>query len=326
MEPASLIDWIIRVSVFGLVLSLWSAGALVYARRRGRRNRQVAQRLGLIDGVSDAERVLHLWHEGEEATTIVTDRAPGRGWVGRLDQIRRDAGLETAARLVLLVPVAVVGVVGAVAFVLIGTWIPSLIAMAGAAAVCWSYLNFRIQRQSALFDRQLIDALELASRSLRAGHPVLAAFRVAADETPPPVGRLFAEICQQQELGASQEDALRSAAAKCRSTDMTLLAASVIIQLRSGGNLADMMERLALVIRDRIRLSRRVRVLTAQTQLSKRMLLGLPFAVFFVLHVISAEYMEPLYVTAAGQMLLGAAAGGMLLGWWAMNRISVLRY
>lgn len=326
MEPANLIDWIIRISVFGLALSLWSAGVLLYARRRSRRNRRVAERLGLIDGGSDAERVLHLWHDGRDATTIVPDHAPGRGWGGRLDQIRRDAGLEAAARSVLLAPVAVVGIVGAVTFMLVGTWIPSLLAMAGAAAACWSYLSFRIHRQSALFDGQLIEALELASRSLRAGHPVLAAFRVAADETPPPVGQVFAEICQQQELGASQEDALRSAAAKCRSTDMTLLATSVVIQLRSGGNLADMMERLALVIRDRMRLSRRVRVLTAQTQLSKRMLLGLPFVVFFVLQVISATYMEPLYVTAAGQMLLGAAAGGMLLGWWAMNRISVLRY
>ena len=230
METASLIDWIIRVSVFGLVLSLWSAGVLLYARRRSRRNRQVAERLGLLDGAPDADRVLHLWHDGRDATTIVHDHATGGGWVGRLDHVRRDAGLETAARSVLLAPVAVVGAVGVVTFMLVGTWIPSLIAMGAAAAACWSYLTFRIHRQSALFDGQLIEALELASRSLRAGHPVLAAFRVAADETPPPVGRVFAEICQQQELGASQEDALRSLGAEVRDRILVLKRTDVCLE------------------------------------------------------------------------------------------------
>jgi tight adherence protein B len=96
--------------------------------------------------------------------------------------------------------------------------------------------------------------------------------------------------------------------------------------MRSGGNLADMMERIAFVIRDRIRLSRRVRVLTAQTQLSKRILLVLPFVVFFVLHLINPRYMSTFYTTFNGQVLLGISGASMALGAWIMSRLLVIKY
>jgi tight adherence protein B len=107
---------------------------------------------------------------------------------------------------------------------------------------------------------------------------------------------------------------------------MKLFATSVIIQVRSGGNLADMMYRLADVIRDRMRLKRRVRVLTAQTQLSKRVLLALPFLLFGALNLLNPTYMMPLYTTAMGRMLLIIAGTGLILGAWMMNRLSVLKY
>jgi tight adherence protein B len=100
----------------------------------------------------------------------------------------------------------------------------------------------------------------------------------------------------------------------------------VIIQVRSGGNLADMMHRLADVIRDRMRLKRRVRVLTAQTQLSKRVLLVLPFLLFGVLNLLNPTYMMPLYTTSMGRTLLVVAGTGLMLGVWVMNRLSVLKY
>jgi tight adherence protein B len=100
----------------------------------------------------------------------------------------------------------------------------------------------------------------------------------------------------------------------------------VVIQLNSGGNLADMMERLANVIRERQRLARRVKVLTAQTQFSKRVLLSLPFLIFVVLNLINPNYMRPLYTTFPGQMILLAAGLGLLLGWVTMNWLSKLAF
>ena len=176
----------------------------------------------------------------------------------------------------------------------------------------WVLLKQQLTRRAAEFDMQFVDALELAARSLRAGHPLIGGFQLAAEEIPAPVGRVFADICQQQELGVSFEDALRRAAARANA-DVKLFATSIIIQLESGGNLADMMSRLAVVIRDRIRLNRRVRVLTAQTQMSKRILIVLPFVLFALLNALNPSYMEPLYATTAGKgMLVGASLSIML--------------
>jgi tight adherence protein B len=190
----------------------------------------------------------------------------------------------------------------------------------------WTYLNQRIAKRSALFERQFADSLELAARSLRVGHPLVGALLLISEEFDAPVGPLFGGICQQQALGRPLDEALRMAASQHSSDDLKLFTTAVIIQLRSGGSLADMMERLAAVIRERIRLSRRVRVLTAQTQFSKRILQGLPPFVFVLINYINPEYMRPLYQTDNGRKVLGVAIVCLLLGSWLMNRLSVIRY
>lgn len=147
-----------------------------------------------------------------------------------------------------------------------------------------------------------------------------------AQEIPAPVGTVFSEICQQEDLGVSLDNALRKVCAATPSPDLKLFATSIVIQVRSGGNLADMMERLAAVIRDRLRLARRVRVLIAQTKLSKHILLVLPFFIFVVLNMVNPQFMKPLYSTSTGHKLLAFSAVAMFIGAWVMNRLAVLRY
>jgi tight adherence protein B len=104
-----------------------------------------------------------------------------------------------------------------------------------------------------------------------------------------------------------------------------LFAAAMAIHLRSGGNLADVMHGLAFVIRERMRLGRRFRTLIAQTQISKRILLGMPVIMFGVLNVIGAEYMAGMYASFLGQIMLVVAATSMLIGWFVMNKMSDLK-
>ena len=170
-----------------------------------------------------------------------------------------------------------------------------------------------------------MDAMQLAARSLRAGFPLIGAFELVSQEVDPPLGATFARICQAQSMGESLADALRQAAQDNPSPDLKLFVTSVLIHLRTGGNLADMMDRLAEVIRDRIRLSRRVRVLTAQTQFSKRVLAALPLIMFVVLNLINPRYVEPLYATGVGRMLLLITVILLLLGIFVMNRVAKIR-
>lgn len=325
-DPDVVLVVVASVSAFGLVLMLWVAGVWLWAMRRAKLEHQRRERLGLADPGEGAARMLRLWYEGEQVTTWVADDPRRRGMGRRFREMHQAAGMSAPLQSILL------GLLGTIAALSLAAylWTGSSIAAAGAAAtgllVFWAYVKRQISNRGMLFDLQLIDALGLAARSLRAGHPLGGAFHLIAEEVPAPVGTVFAEICEQSKLGASHEDALRKVAVESPSEDMKLFATSVSIQLRTGGNLADMMERLADVIRDRMRLNRRVSVLTAQTQLSKNTLLVLPFVMFATLTLMNPEYMATLYSTSEGRVLLAVAATGLLLGGWMMNKLAQLKY
>lgn len=313
-------------SVFALVCSLWFIGTTFLYIRRVRAEEILVERLtGEADPNAKA-RTLRLWHNGRAGTTTVLQQmtpGPLSRW---LERTRRGLGWggpssTLALCLIGLLMVGFVLVYGVTHnYIVAGLWL----------VILPMILNFvagrRATKEEAVFERQLADALGVATRSLRAGHPLMAAFQVIVDELEPPVSTVFAEIIQQQQLGKSLEESIRATAAKSHSDDLKLFAASTIVQLRSGGNLADMMDRLVAVIRDRIRLQRRVRVLTAQTQFSKRVLIGMPFVLIAMLFILKPDYLSPLTETHAGRIMVATAAVFLVVGSYVMNKIAVLKY
>jgi tight adherence protein B len=321
-----MLDLTVFASAFLFVLSLWAVGVWLWSLRRSSRTQQVERRLGALADENASARELRLWHDGREVTTSVSGDARRASFQARLQQLREDAGWRMPLLSMALGVAGLTTLLSLATFVLTGRLLAGVGVGAVVLIVFWIYAKHRVVARAAVFERQFVDALELAARSLRAGHPLVGGFILASEEIPAPVGRVFAEICQQQDLGVSLEDALRGAANASANADMKLFATSVIIQLESGGNLADMMEQLAVVIRDRIKLNRLVRVLTSQTQLSKRILVALPFILFLLLNALNPAYMEPLYTTSAGKYMLIGGAVSLLLGVWAMGRLVILRY
>jgi tight adherence protein B len=316
---------LMSASVFGLVLALWSIGVVIWARRRAMLEMRIEERLAATAGPGSRAKTLRLWHEGREATTTVPGGTQKARFSERLEQARKDAGLaisiEAAAGLVLLSVVATFLCI----WVLSGLVVPAILGAAAILLVWWWYFSVRLANQRSLFERQLVDGLELSARALRAGHPLYGAFELIAEEIPPPLGTVFREICQQQAMGVRLEDSLRRAALLSNSPDMKLFSAALSIQLKSGGNLAEVMEGLAFVIRERMRLNRRFRVLIAQTQFSKRVLLILPFFMFTLMNFINPEYVNTLYATSAGNWMLISACVSLMLGWLVMNKMANLR-
>jgi tight adherence protein B len=319
---------LMTVAVFGLVLALWCLGGFVWILRRQSQARRMAVRMGLYnpDPAETSTRVLRLWREGHEATTLVPYTSWFSKFRARLRQIPHDAGWDVPVSALLVI------LIGTMGFVFAMSWVYTNNIMA-AAAVCllvagalWLLVQQRIHARQTKFEKQFEDALHLVARSLRAGQPLLGAFQLVSDEMEDPVSTIFNDICQQQALGVSLDESIRRVAAASNSDDLKLFATAVVIQLKTGGNLADMMGRLAQIIRERMRLARRVRVLTAQTQYSKRVLLVLPFFVFIMLNVLNPRYMEPMITTVAGRFLTGAAVFSMIVGAWMMNRMAKLRY
>ncbi len=280
---------------------------------------------GQQEGEGEDQRVLRLWKEGQEATTTVTGKATS-SMGARLQDLRRTAGWNAPLKSILLGIFGLSLLVFITGFTVIGSPILSFGLSLIVPVVFWAYTRMRIKRRSVQLESQCVEAMELAARSLRAGHPLVSAFRLISEEMSPPVSLIFGDICQLQEYGAELKEAIYKPIAKSGSSDLHLFATSVAIQLESGGNIADMMFRLAAVTRDRIRLRRRVGILTAQTQLSKRVLVALPFILLAGLTFLNADYMAPLFSTEIGHYLLAAAGVGMVLGIGTMNRVSRLRY
>lgn len=313
-------------AAFGLVISLWLIIVLIVSMRRLEREKAVARRLGEISDAQDHVRVLRLWHEGEEVTTLVPVERAWHTHKRRLRQVPRNAGWETPIQSILLGLVGFTLLLSTLTITLTGNWVSGFGIVLAVPVLFTIYTRYRISCHTAVFERQFADALQLLSRSLKAGHPLTGAFRLVAEEMRPPVSEIFAKLCQEQSLGVGLEQSLRSAADASTSGDLKLFATSVGIQIRTGGNLADMMDRLADVIRERIRLSQRVRVISAQTQFSKRILLALPLLMLLVLSILNPAHLMPLFETQLGHYMLMAGGVAMVLGWWTMNQMAKLRY
>jgi len=325
-QQQHLLTLIALVAALGLFVCLWLGALVLWLSQRAKRANMVQQRLKAIEtnGVATEGKTLRLWHEGKEATTIVPLSVTKSGVGEWAEDLRVRAGWTTPLPAALLGLFGVLLAVGIAAYLFSGTFLMAIGGPVATLIVFWIYLQQRISKRTSHFERSLIDALELCARSLRAGHPLLGSFQLISEEIPAPVGDLFGRVCQQQDLGLAMEESLRAIANETPSDDLKLFATSVVIQMRSGGNLADMMMRLANVIRERNRLQRRIRVLTSQTQFSKRVLLALPFLVFILLNLMNPTYMQPLYDTSAGQAIMVASASGLVLGWMMMNWLSKL--
>lgn len=318
---------IIAIAAFGLTLGIWLAILIVWRIRKNRDTERVEERLGVIQcDDSDNKRVIRLWHDSKEATLLVPKAPKKVNFLKQLDDLVKEAGWKIPVAVLLPAVIASSVLICVFIFAITGHPLASLAGLIATLIIAWAHLKKAVSKQRECFDQQFTDALDLACRSLRAGHPLMGAFQLVAEEIDAPVGPLFDKICQQQMMGLSLEEAIVAVSRTSSCEDMKLFAASLSMQVRSGGNLAQMMERLALVIRDRMRLGRRVRVLTAQTQFGKRILIALPFVLMVVLSIVNPKYIEPLYSTTTGQIMLAVGGCSVLLGMWSMNKIAVLKY
>jgi len=315
---------LIMVAVFALVFSLWCFCIFAWLWQYLFRLKNIQQRLGLAAGeTADESKMLKLWRDTQEST-LATQTELVSAIRKKLKLIANDAGWHVPISTVLFGLAGACVLMAIIAFIFTGSL---LVALAGALVVISVfsvYTKSRIDKRAALFETQLVDALGIAARSLRAGHPLAGSFQLIAQEIGSPLGEVFYHICKEQELGLDMKTSIRTAAEDTSNSEMKFFASAVAIQLQTGGNLADLMDSLSAVIRARVRLAKRVRVLTAQTNFSARVLIALPIILFILLNIIAPKYMTPMYTTRMGQYILAGTIASVLLGWWIMKKLSVL--
>ena len=170
------------------------------------------------------------------------------------------------------------------------------------------YILYKKKKRMQLFQRQFPDVLDLLSRSLRAGHSFPAGIRMVADEFPDPIGTEFREVSAEIYYGLNLHDALKNLTKRVDCEDLGFFITSVIIQRETGGNLAEMMDSIAHIIRERFKLFGRVKALAAEGVLSAWILSLLPFGVGAFIFMSNREYISLLFNDPLGQkMAIGAA-------------------
>ena len=325
MDAERFINIIIIVAIFGLVFSIWCICIFIWLGQYLIRLQSVQKRLGIVKKETEESQTMRLWREKIKKTDNVV--LPGKLTLEeRMENLRNSAGWRTPTHMVLLRVVGAVILGFVITYMISGNILVGLGFSGMFVIVFWSYTKMCITKRSALFERQLVDALGISARALRAGLPLLGSFQLISEEIDKPVGDIFSRICHEQLLGLDMKDSIRKVARNVSNAELKLFATAVAIQLQSGGNLADLMDSLASVIRVRMRLNRRVRVLTSQTQFSKRVLIALPLVLFLLLNFVSPLYMETFYTTTSGKYMLVIMASMVLFGSWVMNRLSVLKF
>jgi tight adherence protein B len=251
-------------------------------------------------------------------------RQPGAA--GPLAQMLTEAGLSmTVGTFVLTMVVA--GAAGAVlAWMLTGFFAAAAVmALIGA---CGPYLYVRRKRTVRLqvFEEQFPEAIDLISRALRAGHALTTGLGMVADEIPKPVGQEFRRLYDEQNFGMSLPDAMRAMALRVPVLDARFFVTAVLTQRESGGNLSEVLDNLASVMRDRFKLKRQIRVISAHGRISAWVLSALPPALAGILFLISPDFMRILWEDPLGVRLIVFAVTLQIVGTFIISRMVRIEY
>src|SRR5215207_128295 len=171
------------------------------------------------------------------------------------------------------------------------------------------------------FGAQLPEAMELVARALRAGHSLAAGLHVVADEMPDPIAKEFGRVYEEQNLGVSLDEALMHLCERIPNLDLRFFVTSVNIQRQTGGDLAEILDRIGHVIRERFKILGQVKALTAEGRLSGVVLIALPIGLFMMMLWMKPDYIELLWKDPMGQKMSLGAIVLMLLGSYAIKKI-----
>jgi tight adherence protein B len=216
-------------------------------------------------------------------------------------------------------------VLGAIGFLVAYLFGRSSILAAGiafaAALVPFLYLLNKKQKRTAKFQSQLPEALDMIARSMRAGHAFTTGMRLAADEFADPLGTEFSYTMDEVNFGVSVPDALGNLLGRVDCSDLNFFVVAVILQRETGGNLAEIMEKIAHLIRERFKLLDKIQTLSAEGKLSAAILTAIPFVVAGIVYVMNPKYIMILATEPAGRILVLAAIILMIVGFYVMRRI-----
>ncbi|MDZ4093862.1 MAG: type II secretion system F family protein [Paracoccaceae bacterium] len=281
---------IIYILIFVAVLVMVEGLYLTVFGKSISLNSRVSRRLALLEKNGNREQVL------EQLRKEMSQHLKARG-------IPLYSILATKAQKanIAFSPKALIGIMGLLSvFSFLGltigteasTPIRAVVAVGMGVGGVYVWVNKKAKKRMALMEEQLPDAVELMVRSLRVGHPFSNAIAIVAKEVADPLGTEFGMIGDEAAYGRDVTESLKSFAERMDNQDLRFLAVAVTIQQQSGGNLAEILDGLAKVIRARFKLFRRVKAITAEAKWSGMFLSGFPIAALLMISILKPDYYD----------------------------------
>jgi tight adherence protein B len=185
----------------------------------------------------------------------------------------------------------------------------------------WRLIGRRVRGQRKQFEDQLPDNLQVIASAMRAGHSFAGALSVVVEDAPEPARRELRRVIADERLGVPLDAAMGTAVRRMASKDLEQVALVAVLQRETGGNTAEVLDRVTEAVRERLALRRMVGSLTAQGRMSRWVLTGIPIFLFAMLTLINPTYMNPLYTTTIGRILLVVSAVMITSGSLVIKRI-----
>jgi tight adherence protein B len=207
----------------------------------------------------------------------------------------------------------------------INNYMLALIAAGVFGMMPYYYISMKKNRNMQRFQEQLPEALDMMARSVRAGHGFSSALRIVAQEFDNPMGGEFNKVIDEINFGVSVKDALIRLTERVDCDDLKFFAVTVSIQTETGGNLAEVLESISRIIRDRFKLKRHIRTLSAEGKLSAAILVAIPLLVAVTLFFINPDYINTLITDSLGKKAIALSLIMMIVGIAVMKKIVTIK-
>ncbi|MEN1679500.1 MAG: type II secretion system F family protein [Planctomycetota bacterium] len=320
--------WLIYVCVFAGVAGVVAAVAILMS---GDKDAEVEARLSTLTGANKGRGGSG---ENSNVTSDLMQQSFDRGASAFEQSIARylnlklmfeqaDVSMSVSQFLLICVGTAGVGIVLPTAVGLPVKFAPFI----AASLVFLPFAWLMMKRKSRLkkFAAQLPEALELVARALRAGHSLAAGFNLVASEMNAPIGKEFGRTYEEQNLGMPMEEALENMTERVPNLDLKFFATAVILQRQTGGDLAEILDKIGRLIRERFQIWGQIQALTGEGRLSGIVLLALPPALFGAVWQMNPDYLMLLFTDDLGKKMLVGALLMQLFGAIAIRKIVNIR-
>lgn len=310
-------------AVFLFAVSLAGMLYLVWAEGRFAEKRTVKRRLLFISagGKHGREKLFQYRDKVLRDVGLVERMAFSVPRISRLDRMLLKAGVPLNASVFVLLSLAL----GGCGYFLGLAFFPRAAAavLLGLVLLVLPFVLLRFREQATFnkFHEQLPEALDLLARALRSGHALSVGMETVAQEMDDPIRSEFRAAVDEVKLGLSLKEAMENMCERVASTDLRFFAIAVMMQRETGGNIAEILDKISDLIRERIYFTRQVKVLTAEGRLSAIILVSLPILMFLYIYFMNYQYISLLWTEQLGLYLLVGASALMVVGAVIIRRI-----